>query len=165
MTVNLFSAIIVHAYFNAGEKHESLKTVGATVELQRALFDRLDKEHRGEIPVEQLGNIALLLGLEGLNVDDVEIQTEIKDIDMDGNDTVDFQEFSIWWSSNSPLVMKPSWSKQAIRYTKSQMSCTDVCVLRLASFSIISLLCEKTFCHKTVCHDLCLSCLFDTQGT
>ena len=118
---NLFSAIIVHAYFTTREESEDFDGINKTIRIERALFARLDTKNEGEIRTEHLSQIVELFGLELTNFDKAEVQRAIEDIDMDGNSAVDFEEFSIWWLQNSPFVVK---IKKALR--KQERSIREV---------------------------------------
>jgi Ca2+-binding EF-hand superfamily protein len=102
---NLFAAVIVHSYFAKSNEDDSA-ALDDKMRITKALFSRLDIKHEGEIPSERLMFIADLLGLEDTFFDSQEVLHEVESMDLDGNNTVDFEEFVIWWDHNSPFVVK-----------------------------------------------------------
>lgn len=67
----------------------------------RVLFDRLDEDHGGNIGRDELAGIAKKIGMN-LSADDLD--EVMKEVDKDGTNEIDYDEFMVWWMSSSEVA-------------------------------------------------------------
>lgn len=115
---NLFSAVIVHAYFANRVEVQDQEALQERLHVEKALFRRLDVDGRGEIAVDRILGIADLMGLEDTHFAQREMKKAVQDLDIDGNATVDLDEFIMWWRENSTFVVK---LKKALRRQEAKI--------------------------------------------
>jgi Ca2+-binding EF-hand superfamily protein len=83
---------------------ERLRTKMQRQEAQvRVLFDRLDEDHGGDIGAQELAKISKDIGMA---MSEDQIEAMIKEIDEDGGGTIDYDEFMVWWTSDSAIAAK-----------------------------------------------------------
>lgn len=90
-------------------KSESKTAQKLRVKLQRqeaqvrVLFERLDEDHGGDIGRGEMETIAKKIGMD---MSEEDMGAMMKEIDASGNDSVDYGEFMIWWTSSSDIAAR-----------------------------------------------------------
>lgn len=93
---------------NAADLLASLDSdLGQLTEVMRKIFDAFDKDHSGFIDINELNEVAKELG-KALDAD--ELEECMKDLDINKDNKISFEEFSKWWLSGrqglSPLMRR-----------------------------------------------------------
>jgi Ca2+-binding EF-hand superfamily protein len=113
VVVNFFAAVLVQAYYTERIQRTDHAAMEEKIRKERALFNRMDTHAAGEIAVERLADVVDLLKLDAtIHFDASEVREAMAEVDVDGSRTVDFAEFSRFWSSHSPYVVRV---KKALR--------------------------------------------------
>jgi CRP-like cAMP-binding protein/Ca2+-binding EF-hand superfamily protein len=69
------------------------KTIQKAVTL-RSIFNQIDSSQAGEVSMQDMLQVAVDLGVEGAN--QAELKLIFQEMDLDGNGTIDFDEFNEW---------------------------------------------------------------------
>eukprot|EP01052_Picozoa_sp_SAG31_P010292 SAG31_NODE_560_length_14088_cov_10.467010_1_plen_2416_part_00 len=114
---NLFVAVIVESFVKSQVTAQDAKHAKQSVRKVRSIFDRLDEEGDGRIATAELRRLAFNLGLTdtaqrksqvsvSVQFADHELAAAMREMDADGDGSVDFEEFKAYWDGNSSFVIK-----------------------------------------------------------
>jgi Ca2+-binding EF-hand superfamily protein len=107
IVAHLFSAVVVHSFLQESSKGHDAAAIENRIGRQKQVFMRIDHDHSGAIETAELWSVTTILGLtELVSFSDGEIDDAISQMDPDSNGSVDFEEFSHFWSANGPFVVK-----------------------------------------------------------
>lgn len=101
---------------NVALSRELSKPISAEeTEAMKKVFAQFDKSGDGKICVKELKAMCAELGK---NMTDSQAQAAMRQLDRNGDDTVDFEEFSLWWSCTPGLG---GYSHVALSFLKAKL--------------------------------------------